>query len=134
MPKPPEIFTSSSIVDKTTNVKVKFEMTGILKHAETLEKVDVWSFADEWGPEKVIQVYDVATRMRGVLVIDNTARGPGKGGIRFTPTVTHWEIFRLARTMTWKCAVVDLPFGGAKGGITGDPKKVDKIAWIKAYA
>jgi hypothetical protein len=65
MPRPNEIFTSSNIVDKTTNVKVKFEMTESLKHAETLEKVDVWSFADEWGPEKVIQVYDVATRMRG---------------------------------------------------------------------
>ena len=104
------------------------------KHAEILAKVDVWSFVDEWGPEKVVQVYDAATRMKGVLVIDNTARGPGKGGIRFTPTVTPWEVFRLARTMTWKCAVADLPFGGAKGGIRGDPKKVEKIAWVEAFA
>ena len=104
------------------------------KHAEILAKVDVWSFVDEWGPEKVVQVYDAATRMKGVLVIDNTARGPGKGGIRFTPTVTPWEVFRLARTMTWKCAVADLPFGGAKGGIRGDPKKVEKTAWVEAFA
>ena len=109
-------------------------MTKSLKRVETLEKVDVWSFTDEWGPEKVIQVYDSVTGMKGVLVIDNTARGPGKGGIRFTPAVTPLEVFRLARTMTWKCAVADLPFGGAKGGIRGDPKKVDKIAWMKAYA
>lgn len=109
-------------------------MAEISKQSEILKDVDVWSFADGWGPEKVIQVYDVFTGMKGVLVIDNTARGPGKGGIRFTSTVTPWEVFRLARTMTWKCAVADLPFGGAKGGIKGDPKKVDKIAWIKAYA
>ncbi|MFB0502588.1 MAG: Glu/Leu/Phe/Val dehydrogenase [Candidatus Bathyarchaeia archaeon] len=110
------------------------EMAESSKHAEILAKVDVWSFVDEWGPEKVVQVYDAATRMKGVLVIDNTARGPGKGGIRFTPTVTPWEVFRLARTMTWKCAVADLPFGGAKGGIRGDPKKVEKTAWVEAFA
>jgi len=129
-----ESVSGYSKVDRITNVKVGFETTESLKHAETSEKVNVWSFADKWGPEKVIQVYDVATRMKGVLVIDNTARGPGKGGIRFTPRVTPWEVFQLARTMTWKCAVADLPFGGAKGGIRGDPKKVDKIAWMKAYA
>ena len=110
------------------------EMAESSKHAEILAKVDVWSFVDEWGPEKVVQVYDAATRMKGFLVIDNTARGPGKGGIRFTPTVTPWEVFRLARTMTWKCAVADLPFGGAKGGIRGDPKKVEKTAWVEAFA
>jgi len=105
-----------------------------IKRTNPLREIDAWSFSDEWGPEKVIQVYDVNTGMKGVLVIDNTARGPGKGGIRFTSTVTPFEVFQLARTMTWKCAVADLPFGGAKGGIRGDPKKVDKIAWIKAYA
>ena len=42
--------------------------------------------------------------MKGVLVIDNTAIGPGKGGIRFAETVTPLEVFRLASTMTWKCA------------------------------
>ncbi|MDH5687458.1 MAG: Glu/Leu/Phe/Val dehydrogenase [Candidatus Bathyarchaeota archaeon] len=110
------------------------EMAESSKHTEILAKVDAWSFVDEWGPEKVVQVYDAATRMKGVLVIDNTARGPGKGGIRFTPTVTPWEVFRLARTMTWKCAVADLPFGGAKGGIRGDPKKVEKTAWVEAFA
>jgi hypothetical protein len=81
---------------------------------------DVWSLADEWGPEKVVYAYDPDTGMHGVLVIDNTAIGPGKGGIRFTSTVTPAEVFRLARVMTWKCALAGLPFGGAKAGIMGD--------------
>ncbi len=42
-----------------------------------------WEEMDEWGPEKVLQVYDPDTGMKGVLVIDNTSTGPGKGGIRF---------------------------------------------------
>jgi len=96
--------------------------------------VDVWSLADEWGPEKVIQVYDPHTKMQGVLVIDNTAMGPGKGGIRFQPTVTPQEIFQLARVMTWKCAIAGLPFGGAKGGIRGNPLEVDRVAWVRAFA
>jgi glutamate dehydrogenase (NAD(P)+) len=48
--------------------------------------------------------------------------------------VTPLEVFRLARTMTWKCAAAGLPFGGAKGGIIADPKKVDRVAWMKSFA
>ena len=93
-----------------------------------------WEEMDEWGPEKVLQVYDPDTGMKGVLVIDNTATGPGKGGIRFAESVTPLEVFRLARTMTWKCAAAGLPFGGAKGGIIADPNKVDRVAWMKSFA
>jgi glutamate dehydrogenase (NAD(P)+) len=99
-----------------------------------MAETDVWILADEWGPEKVLQVYDPDTGMRGVLVVDNTAMGPGKGGIRFTSTVTPVEVFRLARTMTWKCAMAALPFGGAKSGIMGDPSAVDKVAWMRSFA
>ncbi|HVP23055.1 MAG TPA: Glu/Leu/Phe/Val dehydrogenase [Conexivisphaerales archaeon] len=102
--------------------------------SERLQDIDVWSMADEWGPEKVIQVYDPDTGMQGVLVIDNTASGPGKGGIRFSPTVTPREVFRLARVMTWKVALAGLPFGGAKAGIRGDPAKTDRAAWVRAFA
>ena len=63
-----------------------------------------WEEMDEWGPEKVLQVYDPDTGMKGILVIDNTSTGPGKGGIRFAESVSPLEVFRLARTMTWKCA------------------------------
>jgi glutamate dehydrogenase (NAD(P)+) len=93
-----------------------------------------WQEMDEWGPEKVLQVYDPDTGMKGVLVVDNTATGPGKGGIRFAEMVTPLEVFRLARTMTWKCAAAGLPFGGAKGGIIADPNKVDRVAWMKSFA
>lgn len=79
---------------------------------------------DEFGPEKILSVYDPNTGMRGFVVIDNTALGPGKGGIRMTPTVSIEEVSRLARAMTWKCALAGLPFGGAKSGIVADAKKM----------
>jgi glutamate dehydrogenase (NAD(P)+) len=81
-----------------------------------------------------LQVYDPDTGMKGVLVIDNTSTGPGKGGIRFAEGATPLEVFKLARTMTWKCAAAGLPFGGAKGGIIADPNKVDRVAWVKSFA
>ncbi len=92
---------------------------------------------DDFGPERVIEVYHPKLGMRGVLVIDNTALGPGKGGIRFTPTVDKEEVFRLARTMTWKCAMAGLPFGGAKSGIMGNPRELtpkQKDEWVAAFA
>jgi len=79
-------------------------------------------FADEFGPEKIIEVHDAASGLKGITVIDNTALGPGKGGIRMTPSVDVEEVFRLARTMTWKNSIAGLPFGGAKSGIIFDPK------------
>jgi len=91
---------------------------------------------DEWGPEYLIEVYDPKTKMRGFVVIDNTSLGPGKGGIRMTPSVTLYEDFRLARTMTWKCALAELPFGGAKGAIIF-PEGTDvakKEQLVRAYA
>jgi glutamate dehydrogenase (NAD(P)+) len=59
---------------------------------------------------------------QGFRVQHNIARGPSKGGIRYHPGVTLDEVKALAMWMTWKCAVVNIPFGGAKGGITVDPK------------
>ncbi|HHT9133527.1 MAG TPA: Glu/Leu/Phe/Val family dehydrogenase [Candidatus Avalokitesvara rifleensis] len=92
---------------------------------------------DEFGPEKVLEVYEPRIGLHGFLVIDNTALGPGKGGIRMTSTVTAEETFRLARTMTWKCALSDIPFGGAKSGIVAEPKdlsKEEKKTLIEAFA
>ncbi|MCD6590606.1 MAG: Glu/Leu/Phe/Val dehydrogenase [Candidatus Aenigmarchaeota archaeon] len=63
---------------------------------------------------------------KGYRVRHNDARGPTKGGIRFHPHVTLDEIKALATWMTWKCAVVGIPYGGAKGGVICDPKKMSK--------
>ena len=60
----------------------------------------------------------------GYRVTHNVARGPSKGGIRYHPDVTLDEVKALAMAMTWKCALMGLPFGGAKGGVTCDPKRL----------
>ena len=79
---------------------------------------------DEFGPEHVIRVDDPSVGMEGILVIDNTVLGPGKGGIRMTPTVNEDELKRLARAMTLKNALFKLSFGGAKSGIIASPRKL----------
>ncbi|HEX9001228.1 MAG TPA: Glu/Leu/Phe/Val dehydrogenase, partial [Blastocatellia bacterium] len=62
----------------------------------------------------------------GYRVQHNFARGPAKGGIRYAPDVTLDEVRALAAWMTWKCAVVNIPFGGAKGGIICDPSQMSQ--------
>ncbi|MEU6751078.1 Glu/Leu/Phe/Val dehydrogenase dimerization domain-containing protein [Spirillospora sp. NPDC046719] len=94
---------------------------------------DVLALMDEWGPERVVCVSDARTGMRGVLVIDNTARGMGKGGMRMSPGVTVAEVARLARVMTYKWAGADLFFGGAKAGIAADPASPDREGVLRAF-
>jgi glutamate dehydrogenase (NAD(P)+) len=82
-------------------------------------------------PNKEITVYIPVTLDSGQLQVfigyrvhHSLVRGPCKGGVRFAPNVTLDEIRALASEMTWKCAVVNIPFGGAKGGIICDPSKL----------
>lgn len=93
-----------------------------MKNKKPASKVSVSLFPkDEIGPAYVIRTYDSNLDFEGILVIDNLNLGVGKGGIRMTPEVSAMEVFRLARAMTFKNALADLPFGGAKAGIVWDP-------------
>src|SRR6201996_6721392 len=84
-------------------------------------------------PKRVLEVA-IPTKMdngqvkllTGYRVQHNTARGPAKGGVRFHANVTLDEIKALASAMTWKTAAVNIPFGGAKGGVICDPKRMSK--------
>jgi glutamate dehydrogenase (NAD(P)+) len=86
----------------------------ILRHAEKQILISVPVMMDNGD----IEVFT------GYRVLHNTSRGPGKGGIRFDLNVTLDEVKALAAWMTWKCAVVNIPFGGAKGGVVCDPLKL----------
>jgi len=84
-------------------------------------------------PKRILEV-SLPTKMdngqvkvfTGYRVQHNISRGPGKGGIRYHPSVTLDEVKALAAWMTWKTAVVNVPFGGAKGGVICDPKRMSK--------
>lgn len=92
---------------------------------------------DEIGPEYIVETYDPKLGFRGVVVIDNTNLGMGKGGIRMTGSVNPVEVWRLARAMSYKNALAGLPFGGAKAGITVDPKTITpakKRAIMESFA
>ena len=74
-----------------------------------------------------VSMDDGTTRVfTGYRVTHNIARGPSKGGIRYHPDVTLDEVKALAMWMTWKCALMGIPFGGAKGGVVVDPKQLSR--------
>jgi glutamate dehydrogenase (NAD(P)+) len=74
-----------------------------------------------------IEMEDGSVRtFQGIRVLHNQVLGPGKGGIRYHPEVTEEEVVDLATLMTWKCALLDLPFGGAKGAVVCDAKSLSE--------
>ena len=91
---------------------------------------------DDLGPGKVVQVNLPAIGLKAAVVIDNVARGPAVGGLRMAPDVSLAECARLARAMTLKNSAADLPHGGGKSVIWGDPRmpKAGKERLIRAFA
>jgi glutamate dehydrogenase (NAD(P)+) len=89
-------------------------LINVLKHCKKAVAVSIPTSMDDGS----IAVYE------GYRVTHNIARGPSKGGIRYHPGVTIDEVKALAMWMTWKCALMNIPFGGAKGGVIVNPKKL----------
>jgi glutamate dehydrogenase/leucine dehydrogenase len=98
-----------------------------------------WAVVDgltDWlGPEAIVLLRDPESGVRAVVVVDNTACGPGIGGLRMAPDVTVGEVARLARAMTLKSAAAGLAHGGAKAGLAADPAmpprdKENVIRWF----
>lgn len=96
---------------------------------------DLFRFADEFGPAKIVHIYEPSTGLRAIVVVDNVAAGPGIGGVRLAPDVSAEEAFRLARAMTMKSAAAGLPHGGAKSVIFGDPNmpRAEKERLLRAF-
>ena len=97
---------------------------------------DMFLFADDFGPGRIIHIVRPSLGLRAILVVDNVACGPAIGGVRMAPDVSVEECFRLARAMTWKNAAAGLPHGGGKAVIFGDPRMAseEKERVIRAFA
>jgi len=125
-------------VNKPVKKQTKTEESNVLKNTIIFftRAAEILKLEDEWQSlltscNRSLQV-DFPVKMDdgsikifvGYRVQHNNARGPFKGGIRYHPDVSLDEIKALSMLMTWKCAVVNIPFGGAKGGVICDPKKM----------
>jgi glutamate dehydrogenase (NAD(P)+) len=96
----------------------------------------VFEFTDALGPSKIIHVYEPGIGLKGILVVDNVAKGPSIGGLRMAEDVSLQECSRLARAMTYKNAVAGIPHGGGKSVLFGDPRmpKAKKELLIRGFA
>ena len=97
---------------------------------------DMFKYADDLGPLKVIHVHEPSVGLQGILVVDNVAIGPSIGGMRMAEDVSAEECFRLARSMTLKNAAAGLSHGGGKSVLYGNPNmpKQDKERRVRAFA
>ena len=124
----------------------------MLEHALANFDQTVQLLRDEFSPDMLLKMREPKERselrlspefadnqahtFRAFVVHHNRALGPSKGGIRMTPTVTLDEVTALAMEMTWKCALIGVPFGGGKSGIVADPEKLsphDKETLIRSF-
>lgn len=90
---------------------------GLIEFLKKPKRITIVNFPVEMDDGSVLSI-------QGYRVIHNRVFGPGKGGIRYHPDVTIDEVIALAKLMTWKCALVNIPFGGAKGGVVCDTKQL----------
>jgi len=98
---------------------VKDLKRGLVEFLKKPKRVNIVNFPVEMDDDSV-------RSFQGFRVQHNRVFGPGKGGIRYHPDVTMEEVISLAKLMTWKCALVNIPFGGAKGGLICDTKKLSE--------
>jgi len=90
---------------------------GLINFLKKPKRISIFNFPIEMDDGSVHSI-------QGYRVIHNRVFGPGKGGIRYHPDITMEEVVSLAKLMTWKCALVNIPFGGAKGGVVCKPKEL----------
>ncbi len=90
---------------------------GLIEFLKKPKHINIFNFPIEMDDGSV-------QSMQGYRVIHNRVFGPGKGGIRYHPDITMEEVVSLAKLMTWKCALVNIPFGGAKGGVVCNTKEL----------
>ena len=129
-------FKTARSGDRQSNTSVRVERAASQRLDAALQHISISEDAVERlkSPKSSLQV-SIPVRMdngslqvfQGYRVRYDDTRGPTKGGIRYHPSVTLDEVKSLAFWMTFKCAALDLPFGGAKGGITIDPKQLSKL-------
>ncbi len=100
-------------------VLVKGLKRGLVEFLKKPKRVNIVNFPVEMDDDSV-------RSFTGYRVVHNRVFGPSKGGIRYHPDVTMEEVISLAKLMTWKCALVNLPFGGAKGGLVCDTKSLSE--------
>ncbi|MCP4187460.1 MAG: Glu/Leu/Phe/Val dehydrogenase [Gammaproteobacteria bacterium] len=100
-------------------IYVKGLKRGLIEFLKKPKRVNIVNFPVEMDDDSV-------QSFEGYRVVHNRVFGPSKGGIRYHPDVTVEEVISLAKLMTWKCALVNLPFGGAKGGLVCDSKRLSE--------
>ncbi len=121
---------TAAVIDTTNPFQAMIQRFDVAAQILGLE-ADVYEVMK--NPSKLIEV-NLPVKMdnghiqvfEGYRVIHSTALGPSKGGIRYSPAVDADEVKALAAWMTWKCAIADIPYGGAKGGINCDPHKMSE--------
>jgi glutamate dehydrogenase (NAD(P)+) len=112
------IAISEEQFDRASNY-VKGLKRGLVEFLKKPKRVNIVNFPVEMDDDSV-------QSFQGFRVQHNRVFGPGKGGIRYHPDVTMEDVISLAKLMTWKCALVNVPFGGAKGGLVCDTKKLSE--------